>query len=121
MTEDSFIEQIKREAQILHDEILKNNLKTDPNWWKVRFIDFRKKYNIKKAILTKTPHSFWLELEDSRVFDYLGLPDNGCFVKDYNCAYDPALMDMIMTDFKEAGILGDGVVNYEVRFGLEEK
>lgn len=121
MTEETFLEQIEREAKQLRDEIMKNNLRTDPRWWKVRFLDFIKKYNIKKAILTKTPHSFWLEMEDGRVFEYIGVPDALYFVKDLDSAYDPELMKGILADFQEAGILGDGVVNYEVRYGLDDK
>lgn len=30
------------------------------------------------------------------------------------------LIKNILDDFKEAGILGEGVVNYEVKYGLEE-
>lgn len=121
MSEETFSERIEREATQLCDELMRNNLRTDPQWWKVRFNDFVKKYSIKKAILTKTEHSIWLEMEDERVFDYVGLPAQGIFVKDLNSAYDPELMKSIFTDFQEAGILGEGVVNYEVRYGVEEK
>jgi len=120
MTEETFLEQIEREAKQLRDEIMKNNLRTDPRWWKVRFLDFTKKYNIKKAVLTKTPHSFWLEMDDERVFDYIGIPEKGIFVKDLNSAYDPGLMKRILADFQEAGILGEGKVIYEVKYGLDE-
>ena len=38
-----------------------------------------------------------------------------------NEAYDPELMRRILADFQEAGILGDGEVNYEVKYGLVEE
>lgn len=31
------------------------------------------------------------------------------------------LMKSILADFQDAGILGDGVVNYEVKYGLDKK
>lgn len=121
MSEETLSGRIKRDAKQLHDELIRNNLRTDPQWWKVRFIDFVKKYHIKKAVLTKTPHGFWLEMDDGRVFDYLGLPDEGYFVKDLNSAYDPELMKNVLVDFMSAGILGDGEVRYEVKYGLDEE
>lgn len=121
MSEENVSERIIRGGQQIHDEFMKNNLKTDPQWWKVRFNDFRKKHHITKACLTKEPpkvsFTIWQSDYLSNDFEYIGNPDQKCW--DFEkCSMRS---ENFMYDLLDAGIITeDGTVNYEVRYGVDE-
>jgi hypothetical protein len=111
---DLFIEDLKKGAQELHDEILKNNLRTDPQWWKVRYSDFKKKYQFERFSSCKNPpmFSFWLH---GNYYMYMVYDKSTKFSPSLNSTKETPDVKNLLHDLVESGIIEEnGAVNYEI-------
>jgi len=122
MSEETFSDLIKKSGQQIHDEFMKNNLKNDPQWRKVRFNDIKKKHHVETACLTKEPpkvsFTIWQSCFLSNYFEYVGNPAQKCW--DFEkCSMRS---ENFMYDLLDAGIITEeGEVNYEVLCGVDNK
>lgn len=110
-TPDERAKRWSESANELHDDVMKWQLRRDPQWWKVRFGDLIKKYNIEAATLRKDPPLVQFMLV-GQVYSYMVYPAAKSFTFVPN---KPESDDAksLFAEMLEEGIITESEVNYE--------